>query len=62
LLLAHELQHANEVASAPEVRDVGSFQTFFKRHGWKGSHGFETIEAEAVTRTVAAELIRRISP
>ena len=29
-LLAHELQHANEVAFAPEVRDAASFQEFFR--------------------------------
>jgi hypothetical protein len=58
-LLAHELQHANEVASAPEVRDAASFQKFFERCGWKGSDGFETAHAKEITRKVASEMIGR---
>ena len=57
-LLAHELQHANEVATAPEVRDAASFREFFERRGRKGSDGFETAQAKEITRRVAEELIR----
>jgi hypothetical protein len=56
-LLAHELQHASEVASATEVTDLGSFQRLFASRGWKHADGFETAQAGDVTRTVAAELI-----
>jgi len=55
-LLAHELQHANEVASAPDVIDLRSFQKAFASRGWKHGAGFETEEATRVTKKVAAEL------
>ena len=55
-LLAHELQHALEVADAPEVRDLASFQKVFAGLGWKGAQGFETAEAGDITKRVAAEL------
>jgi hypothetical protein len=56
--LAHGLHHANEVGSAPEVRDLASFERFFATRGWKHRDGFETEEARTITRKVAAELIR----
>ena len=55
-LLAHELQHAVEVAGAPEIRDLPSFQKAFAGRGWKGTHGFETAQARGTARRVAAEL------
>ena len=58
-LLAHELQHANEVATAPEITDVDSFNKSFASRGWKHSAGIETGEATRITRQVAAELSRR---
>jgi hypothetical protein len=61
-LLAHELQHAFEVASAPGVTDVTSFQQWFEAHGWRGSDGFETNKAEAVSRKVTAELCHYAVP
>jgi hypothetical protein len=57
-LLAHELQHANEVAASPDVTDAASFQRFFERHGRKGSDGFDTAKAQEIQRRVTAELIR----
>ena len=57
-LLAHELQHANEVASDPGIRDFISFQTSFASRGWKHGAGFETGEAITISRKVAAELTR----
>ena len=56
-LLAHELQHALEVADAPEIKDLASFQKAFAERGWKGAHGFETAQAREVTKRVAAELV-----
>ena len=55
-LLAHELQHALEVADAPEIRDLSSFQNAFAKHGWKAADGFETAQAREITKRVAAEL------
>ena len=55
-LLAHELQHANEVASAPEITDLASFAKSFASRGWKHRDGFETEEARTISRRVAAEL------
>ena len=57
-LLAHELQHANEVASDPEITDVASFQKAFAARGWKYRTGFETGEAITISRRVADELTR----
>ena len=57
-LLAHELQHANEVASATEITDFASFQKSFESRGWKHGAGLETGEATRITRVVAAELAR----
>jgi hypothetical protein len=55
-LLAHELQHANEVASATGITDAASFRKAFASRGWKHGPGFETEEATRITRKVAAEL------
>jgi len=55
-LLAHELQHALEVADATEINDLASFQKAFAERGWKGAHGFETALAGEITKRVAAEL------
>jgi hypothetical protein len=57
-LLAHELQHANEVAATPAIQDLASFRQAFSTRGWRGGDGFETAEAKDITRRVAAELIR----
>jgi hypothetical protein len=57
-LLAHELQHANEVASDPEISDAISFQNSFASRGWKHAAGFETEVAGKVSNRVAAELSR----
>ena len=55
-LLAHELQHANEVASATDLVDAVSFRKAFASRGWNHGTGFETEEATRITRKVAAEL------
>ena len=57
-LLAHELQHAHEVAAAPDITDLASFQKSFAAHGWKHRDGFETELARRITMRVAAELSR----
>jgi hypothetical protein len=60
-LLAHELQHAVEVARAPQVTDESSFLRLFAREGWRNADGFETAEAREITRQVLAELAPRAS-
>ena len=55
-ILAHELQHANEVATDSGITDLDSFQKSFAARGWKHGAGFETSEATRITRQVAAEL------
>lgn len=57
-LVAHELQHASEVASAPDITDIASFQVWFAAHGRRGWHGFETDRAGEMTKKVMAELIQ----
>ncbi len=56
-LLAHELQHAVEVACVPEVRSATAFRAFYERAGRSGKPGrFCTSAAEQVTLLVAREL------
>lgn len=55
--LAHELQHALEVASAPEVTDAASLARLYRRIGYESGPGqFETDLAQAVGRRVFDEL------
>jgi hypothetical protein len=59
--LGHELQHAVEVASAPDVRDDGSLETFDRRIGNPQpaqASTFETEEAIKVRAQVLAEASR----
>lgn len=58
-LLAHELQHANEVASDAEITDLASFRKSFALRGWTHGARIETEEAGRIARQVAAELSRR---
>ena len=59
-LLAHELQHAVEVASTPDARDAESLERMFSRlairFGCAGTTCFETQGAKDVERTVREEL------
>jgi hypothetical protein len=58
-LLAHELQHANEVAADPAITDLASFQRSFASRGWAHTAGFETEEARRISKRVTAELTDR---
>ena len=58
-LLAHELQHAREVAADSQITDLASFQKAFAARGWKHGAGFETEEARRISKRVATELSRR---
>ena len=57
--LAHELQHAIEVAGAPDVKDDAALRSFYAQHGQEVSSGrFCTKEAQRAERTVFDELCR----
>lgn len=58
-LLAHELQHANEVGADSAITDLASFRRSFASHGRQHGAGFETEEAAEVSRRVSSELSRR---
>jgi hypothetical protein len=62
-VMAHELQHALEVAEAPEVTDAASLVDLFRRIGYvKAESGrgiaYETKAARGVGDRVAEELRR----
>jgi len=58
-LLGHELQHALEVAAAPEVRDGIGMKELYKRIGWESQKDrFESEAAKAVGNRVRSELHR----
>jgi hypothetical protein len=56
-LLAHELQHAVEVACVPAVRSAAAFRTFYEKAGRSANRDrFCTSAAEQVTGLVGREL------
>jgi hypothetical protein len=56
-ILGHELQHAVEVAEAPEVSDGTGLADFYKRTGMRnGRDVYETAAAQSVARRVRREL------
>lgn len=62
-ILAHELQHALEVAAAAGVRDAYSFGQLFQQIGWPSGPGaFETDRARATEERVREELCGRLAP
>jgi hypothetical protein len=60
-LLAHEFQHANEVAADLAITDPVSFENSFASRGRKHTAGFETAEAGEILRKVTAELSHRVN-
>ena len=59
-LLGHELQHALEVASAPEVRDASGMAQLYRRIGWEGQKDhFESEAAKSVAQKVRTQLARQ---
>jgi hypothetical protein len=58
-LLAHELQHAVELADAPDVRDDEGVRQLYRRIGLPGTPDkYETAAARAIERQVRAEILR----
>lgn len=62
VLLGHELQHATEVAAAPEVRDQHSLEALYRRTGDWGGEGWDSRAARAVSRIVRDELQAAVQP
>ncbi|MEO5761593.1 MAG: hypothetical protein ABIR28_04700 [Vicinamibacteria bacterium] len=61
-LLGHELQHALEVAAAPDVRDTTGLASLYRRIGWEsGENRFETTAAKSMGFQVKAELLSTMS-
>lgn len=58
-LVAHELQHALEVAASPQVRDEESLIGLYKAIGrrGRGEHRYDTMAAQDAGRPVRTELI-----
>lgn len=62
--LAHELQHASEIAGAPEIVDDETVAAYYRLHGFSQGGGaiaetFESAEAQRVERAVFRELVQR---
>jgi hypothetical protein len=62
-LIGHELQHALEVASRPDVIDLKSMIELYRRIGFplKGQPGFETSAARAAGDSVLDELTKKVA-
>lgn len=59
VLLAHELQHAGELAAAPHVFDEQGMRQLYCSIGETRQFGFDTKTARRVTDQVSAELATR---
>jgi hypothetical protein len=60
-LLGHELQHAVEIAGAPEVTSLEQLRRFYAGRGWGavGSDHYETAAARRAEDMVRHELQKR---
>ena len=55
--LGHELQHALEVAGAPEVKSANDMAQLYRRIGWETTKGrFESRDAQAVAHRITKQL------
>lgn len=57
-LIGHELQHATEIAGAPEVVDAGTLASFYRRVGDVSVDGYDTAAARRTGDAVLDELWR----
>ncbi|MCX6552383.1 MAG: hypothetical protein NTY02_15500, partial [Acidobacteria bacterium] len=56
-MLAHELQHALEIAAAPDVTDTSRMVRLYRRIGWEAAAGrFESDGARSVGNRVGQQL------
>jgi hypothetical protein len=61
--LGHELQHAMEVAAAPEVKSASGMAELYRRIGWETSKGrFESQAAQTVAFRITKQLGQRNKP
>jgi hypothetical protein len=61
--LGHELQHANEIAGARDVRSAEDLRAFYQRVGIRvGRNAYDSREAQATGHVVRAELRGESSP
>jgi len=62
-LLGHELEHATELANAPDVVDMEGFVALYQRIGLQsGWHQYETVAAQEAGRHVKREIGRNTAP
>lgn len=57
--LAHELQHALEVAEAPEVRSAAALEAYYRQHGLSTTahvNGWDTLAARQIGDIVRRQL------
>ena len=57
-LLGHELQHAVEVADAPDIRSEMAFDDYYRSHGVPGAtlHAYDTEAARLAEARIRAEV------
>jgi hypothetical protein len=58
-LLAHELQHATEIAGDPDARDEDGIRELYRHIGLGAADRYETIAATEIERRVRAEQFTR---
>ena len=59
-VIAHELQHAVEIAERPEIRGDAALKRLYARIGWQaGGDRFETDAAREVERRARVEMRRK---
>jgi hypothetical protein len=60
-MIGHELQHAVEIAAAPEVRSTAALRRFYKRIGMAGgtAETWDTQAAREMGRRVTREIERK---
>jgi len=55
--LGHELQHAIEIAAAPDVKDAAGLAKLYRHIGWEGQKGrFESAGAQTIGNRVRDQL------
>jgi hypothetical protein len=59
--LGHELEHATEIARAPEVRDQAGLDAFYRRIGDDSGKGWDTPGARSAGNIVLDELRHAVS-
>lgn len=61
-MIAHELQHALEVAAAPEVRDTAAMDALYDRIGYRIGLDRHETEAAKLAGAIVQRELRAVSP